>query len=79
MVYLIERWSKSGISEDGDSGNLLSPGFVLDSDDGDLKDRGVAQEGAFDIQRAYFVATGPATHQMSRMNEGIVKLKVKFP
>ena len=52
-----------GISKDGDSGNLLAPGFVFDSEDGNLEDGGMAKEGAFNVQRAYFVATGSATRQ----------------
>ena len=59
MLYLIERGSFQGVSEDNNGGDLLAPRLVLDSDDGDLEDGGVAQEGALHIQRAYFVAARP--------------------
>ena len=59
ILCLDQRGGFLGVSEDGDGGDLLAPRLVLDSDDGDLEDGGVAEEGALHIQRAYFVSAGP--------------------
>ena len=56
---LIEGGGAGGISEDGDGGDALSPGVVLEADDRDFEDGGVTQEGALDVQRTYLVAAGP--------------------
>ena len=61
--HLVERGGFLCVSEDGDGGDLLAPRLVLHSDDGDLEDGGVAEEGALHIQRAYFVAAGPCNRK----------------